>query len=214
MTTAGSTPVQVEIWSDPQCVWCFLAHPRFEKAVAAFDGEVEVDYRSFELRPHAPVEIDKEELIAQHAGANRERVEAVNAHLAELANAEGVSFRPDLTRPTNSHLALELLHYANETGYRAALTHRLFTAYFTEGRHIGHVDELASLAHDVGLDPEEAREVLTDRRHRGAVDQDSDRLRSLGASGVPLYVLGGKWGISGAQPVQTYLDALQKAAGA
>lgn len=214
MATEGSTPVQVEIWSDPQCVWCFIAHPRFEKALAAFDGDVEVVYRSFELRPDAPFEIDKEQLIAQHAGANRDRVDAVNAHLAELANAEGVSFRPDLTRPTNSHLALELLHHANETGYRAALTRRLFTAHFSEGRHIGRVDELAGLANDVGLDPEEAREVLTDRRYRGAVSQDSDRLRALGASGVPLYVFGGTWGISGAQPVQIYLDALQKAAGA
>lgn len=213
MTTALAKPVHVEIWSDPQCVWCFIAHPRFEKAVVLFNGEVEVTYRSFELRPDAPVEIDKEQQLAQHTGANRERVEAVNAHLAELAHVEGASYRPDLTRPTNSHLALELLHHAQESGHRAALTHRLFAAYFTEGRHIGHLDQLVDLAEKVGLDPEEAGEVLTDRRYLEAVDQDSSQLRALGASGVPLYVINGKWGISGAQPVQTYLDALQKAAG-
>ena len=133
MTTAVAKPVHVEIWSDPQCVWCFIAHPRFEKAVAAFDGEVEVTYRSFELRPDAPIEIDKEQQIARHAGANRERIDAVNAQLSELARAEGVTYRPDLTRPTNSRLALELLHHADATGDRAALTHRLFAAYFTEG---------------------------------------------------------------------------------
>ncbi|MGB3373987.1 MAG: DsbA family oxidoreductase [Microbacterium sp.] len=214
MTTTASTPVQVEIWSDPQCVWCFIAHPRFEKAVAEFHGEVEVTYHSFELRPEAPVDIDKEQQIAQHTGANRERVEAINAHLAELAHAEGASYRPDLTRPTNSHLALELLHHAQRTGHRAALTRRLFAAYFTEGRHIGHIDQLVGLAEDVGLDPEEARAVLTDRRYLEAVDQDSNGLRALGANGVPLYVIQGKWCISGAQPMQTYLDALQKAADA
>lgn len=206
--------MQVEIWSDPQCVWCFIAHPRFEKAIAAFDGEVELTYRSFELRPDSPVEIDKEQQIAQNAGANRERVDAVNAHLAELAHAEGASYRPDLTRPTNSHLALELLHHAQETGLRVILTHQLFTAYFTEGRHIGDIDQLVDLAEEAGLDPEEAREALIDRRYRAAVDRDGDRLRALGARGVPLYVIEGKWGISGAQPVQIYLDALQKAAGA
>lgn len=214
MTTTVSTPVQVEIWSDPQCVWCFIAHPRFDRAVAEFDGEVEVTHRSFELRTDAPVEIDKEHQIAQHGGANRERVDAVNAHLTQLADAEGVRYRPDLTRPTNSHIALELLHYAHETGRRAALTRRIFTAYFTEGRHIGHIDELASLAQELGMDNQQAREVLHDRRYRVAVDQDSDRLRALGASGVPLYVIEGKWGISGAQPMQTYLCALQKAAAA
>lgn len=212
MTTAVAKPVHVEIWSDPQCVWCFIAHPRFEKAVALFDGEVEVTYRSFELRPDAPIEIDKEQQIAQHAGANRERINAVNAQLSELARAESVSYRPDLTRPTNSHLALELLHHADATGDRAALTHRLFAAYFTEGRHIGDVEELVGLAQDAGLDPDSAREALTNRRHHNAVNRDSERLRALGASGVPLYVINGTWGISGAQPVQTYLDALQKAA--
>ncbi|WP_147916150.1 DsbA family protein [Ruania zhangjianzhongii] len=211
MTIAASAPVQVEIRSDPQCVWCFIAHPRFEKAVAAFEGMVEVTYRSFELRPDAQVEIDKEQQIAQHAGANLDRVTAVNAQLTELARAEGISYRPDLTRPTNSRLALELLHHANETGYRAALTHRLSTAYFTEGRHIGDIDELPDLAHEVGLNREKAREALTDRRYRDAVDQDSDRLRALGARGVPLYVIDGQWGISGAQSVQTYLNALKKA---
>lgn len=212
MTTTASSPVQVEIWSDPQCVWCFIAHPRIEKAIAAFDGEIEVTYRSFELRPDAPVEIDKEQQIAQHAGGNRARVDAVNAQLAELARAEGASYRPDVTRPTNSHLALELLHHAQQTGRRAALTRRLFTAHFTEGRHLGHIDELIDLAHDVGLNTQRARDALTDRRYRAAVDQDTDRLRSLGATGVPFCVIDGKWGISGAQPVHAYVDALNKAA--
>lgn len=212
MTTTASPPVQVEIWSDPQCVWCFIAHLRIDKAIAAFDGAVEVTYRSFELRPEAPVEIDKEQQIAQHAGGNRARVDAVNAQLAELARTEGARYRPDLTRPTNSHLALELLHHAQQTGHRAALTRRLFTGYFTEGRHLGRIDELVDLAHDVDLNRAAAQDALASRRHRAAVDHDTDRLRSLGATGVPFCVIDGKWGISGAQPVHTYVDALNKAA--
>lgn len=211
MTNFPSTPVRVEVWSDPQCVWCFIAHPRFEKAVAAFNGVVEVTYRSFELRPDAPTEIDKEKEISKHAGAGRERIRTINAQLAELAELEGGSYRPDLVRPTNSHLALELLHHADETGHRASLAKRLFNAYFTEGRHLGREDELVDLAHDVGLDRDAARAALMDRRYREAVDRDSNRLRELGARGVPLYVINGQLGISGAQPVQTYLDAFQKA---
>ena len=214
MSTARTSPVRVEIWSDPQCVWCFIAHPRFEKAVAAFAGEVELTYRSFELRPDSPIEIDKEQQIAQHTGANEGRVTAINGQLTALAEAEGLSYRPDLTQPTNSRLALELLHHAGRTGQRAALTTRLFTAYFTEGRHIGRVDELLELAHEVGLGREAARAVLAERRYEDAVEQDATRLRALGARGVPLYVIDGKWGISGAQPVQTYLNALEEATAA
>lgn len=214
MSPSKTSPVHVEIWSDPQCVWCFIAHPRFEKAVAAFDGEVEVTYRSFELRPDAAVEIDRRQEIAQHAGANRERVDAINAQLATLAAAEGRDYQPELTRPTNSHLALELLHFAGETGRRDALTQRLFTAFFTEGRHIGRLDDLLDIGEDAGLTRDAARQVLVDRRYREAVDQDSARLRRVGARGVPLYVIDERWGISGAQSVETYLDALRKAAAA
>ncbi|CAO1651137.1 hypothetical protein NYA9BBAC_01215 [Salinibacterium sp. NYA9b] len=123
MTSATSAPVRVEVWSDPQCVWCLIAHLRFEKAVAAFEGEVDVAYRSVEVR----------------------------------------------------------LDAADETGNRAALFKRHFTAYFTEGRRIGRKDELVDLAHEVGLDRDSAREALTDRRHREAVDRDGDRLRYLRA---------------------------------
>jgi len=177
MKTAVAKPVHVEIGSDPQCVWCFIAHPRFEKAAGLFDGEVEVTYRSFELHPDAPIEVNKEQQIAQRAGANRERIDTVNAQLTELARAEGISYRPDLTRPTNSRLALELLHHADATGDRAALRHRLFAAYFTEGRHIGHVEELIDLAQEVGPDPDLVREVLTDRRYQDVVNRDSETLR-------------------------------------
>ncbi|MFZ4896442.1 DsbA family oxidoreductase [Plantibacter sp. Mn2098] len=79
MRSATSNPVRVQIWSDPQCVWCFIAHPRFEKTVNAFGGEVELTYRSFELRPGIAVEIDKEQEVEHHAGAERARIATMNA---------------------------------------------------------------------------------------------------------------------------------------
>lgn len=124
-------------------------------------------------------------MLARPAGRTS-RIDAVNAQLAELATAEGRSYRPDLTKPTNSHLALELLHHAAQTGHRAKMTR----------------------------DREAAHEVLVDRRYRGAVDQDSARLRELGARGVPLYAIDGTWAIPGAQSVETYLEGLKKAAAA
>lgn len=118
MTSARRSLVRAEIWSDPQCVWCFIAHPRFEKAVAAFNGEVEVTYRSFELRPDAPVEIDKKQQIAQHAGPNRERIDAINAQLTVLADAEGLSYRPG-RRTHASPLNCSTMRAAPDNGPRS-----------------------------------------------------------------------------------------------
>ena len=211
--TTTQRPVRVEIWSDVQCIWCYIAGARFRKAVAHFDGDVEVTYRSFELTPDAPIEIDREAQIRKH-NMPKERMDQILRQLTELTSAEGLSYDPDRTQPTNSHLALELLHYADTVGERPALMQRLFEAYFAEGRHIGHIDELVDLATQVGLDADSARDALGDRRYAPAVDADVQRARALGANGVPFYVINDTVGISGAQPSETFMRALEQAANA
>ncbi len=206
------TPVQVEIWSDPQCIWCYITQPRLRAAVADFGGQVEVTHRSFDLSPHAPVDIDRDAHVRSHSAMPPDRRDRVLGRLAELARAEGLTYRPHHTQPTNSHLALELLHHASATGRRAQLTERLFTAYFAEGRHIGHLEDLVTLAAEIGLDPEHAAKALVERRHVRAVDRDTERARSLGATGAPFIVIDNTWGLPGAQSRQTYLIALERAA--
>lgn len=206
---ATQRPVRVEIWSDVQCIWCYIAGARFRKAVARFEGDVEITYRSFELTPDAPIEIDREAQIRKHG---TERIEQVLHQLTKLTSAEGLPYDPDHTQPTNSHLALELLHHADTLGERPALTQRLFEAFFAEGRHIGHIDELVDLAMQVGLGADSARHVLVDRRYAPAVDADVQRARALGANGVPFFVINDTLGLSGAQPTETFMRALEQAA--
>lgn len=202
--------VRIEVWSDVQCIWCYISSARLHRAVERFDGSVEVTYRSFELTPDAPVEIDRNDHIRnQHIDPARMR--RVMAQLADLAAIEGLPYQPQRTRPTNSRLALELLHHADTLGMRRALTDRLFAAYFAEGRHIGRIDDLVDVAGSIGLDVVAARDALSARRHASDVDADIERARSLGARGVPLYAINDTVVLSGAQPVDAFLTAFRAA---
>ena len=204
-------PIRVDVWSDVQCVWCYIAAPRIEKAVARHPGPIEVVHHSFLLTPDAPLEVDRDAAMRRHA-ADPERMRRIMAQLRDLAAAEGIAYEPDLTRPTNSHRALELLHEADAVGRRPELARRLSHAYFGEGRHIGLVSELVELAADVGLDPAVAAAALADGRHAAAVDADDARARRLGARGVPFVVVSGTVALAGAQSVEQYAAAFGHAA--
>lgn len=206
-----SIPVHVDVWSDVQCIWCYISNARLRTAIHRHPGPVEVTYHSFQLTPDAPVEIDREAEIRRH-GENNPRMQQIMAQLRELTAAEGLAYEPDRTRPTNSRAALELLHYAGTLGKRAALTDRLFTAYFAEGRHVGHLDELLNVAGELDIDLADARAALTERRHAAAVDADIAQARAYGATGVPFYVVNNTWGLSGAQPPEQFLAVLRGAA--
>ena len=212
LTTTDPAPLLVEVWTDPQCVWCFITHPRLAAAIAAYDGEVELVHRSFILHPDAPVEVDRDAHIrAQTRDVDPTEFAQTMTRLTELAAAEGLDHRPDLTRPTNSRLALELLAYAGTVGRRDQMTSRLSRAHFVDGRHIGRVDDLVELAVEAGLDGGEVRTALTGRALADTVDKDTDEARRLGALGVPFYRAGGTELLGGVQSTKSLLALLRSA---
>jgi predicted DsbA family dithiol-disulfide isomerase len=206
-----SPPVaQVEVWTDPQCIWCYITHPRLDAAIAAYGGGVEVTYRSFQLHPEAPVDVDRDEHIrAQTNGMSTQELDRILDHLTGLAAAEGLAHRPDLVQPTNSRLALELLAHSDTLGLRDSLTRRLTRAHFAEGRNIGHLDELLTLAAEVGLDLASASSALTNRTHSADVDRDIANAAALGAQGVPFYVFNSTNALGGVQSTDELLNALR-----
>jgi len=202
--------IRVDVWSDVQCIWCYISSARLRTAIAQHPGPVDVHYHSFQLTPEAAVDINRDAHIRSHT-VDQGRMQQVLTQLRQLTAAEGLDYDPDRTQPTNSHQALELLHYAGTLGKRAELTDRLFAAYFAHGRHVGHIDELLAVAAEGGLDPKETRAVLLDRRYADDVDQDMRQAKNLGARGVPFYVIDSTWGLSGAQPVDQFLAAFERA---
>lgn len=207
--------MKVEIWSDVVCPWCYVGKRRFESALAQFPhrDEVEITWRSFELDPNAPAERPEssmEHLVAKY-GMSREKAEASYSHITGLAAQEGLSYHLDKTRSGNTFDAHRLLHLAGEHGLQGAMKERLMQAYFTEGEPIGDRDTLVRLAAEVGLGEAEARTVLEDDAYTVDVRADEREASELGISGVPFFVLDRQYGISGAQPSELFLGALERA---
>ncbi|WP_066588560.1 DsbA family oxidoreductase [Cellulomonas timonensis] len=208
-----SSPVTVHVWSDIACPWCFVGKRRFERAVADFDGEVAVEYHSFELAPDTPVDFDGSEVdfLARHKGMPEAQVAQMLGQMTELAAAEGLAFDFTSVRHTKTLLAHQALHHAKSQGKQLELVERLFSAYFEQGRHVGRAEELAALAAEVGIDEAGLLEALADGRHAPAVEADIAAARQLGIQGVPFYVIDDRYGISGAQSPDVFRSALERA---
>ena len=203
----------VEIWSDVVCPWCYIGKRRFEAAVAQFDGDVEVVWRSFELDPGAPAtrEHSAAEHLASKYGMSVEQAEASHAQMTELAAQEGLEYHFEKARGGNSFDAHRLIHLAAAHGKQAEAQERVMRAYFTEGVAIGDREQLVALAADLGLDPDEARGVLESDAYADAVREDEHLAQRIGIQGVPFFVLGRRYGVSGAQPADVLVQALEKA---
>jgi predicted DsbA family dithiol-disulfide isomerase len=202
--------LQVEIWSDVVCPWCYIGKRRFEAAVERFDGEVEVVWRSFQLDPEAPAvrEHTATEHLAAKYGMSVEQAEASHAQMTELAAHEGLEYHFERARGGNSFDAHRLLHLAAAHGLQDAAGERLMRAYFTEGVAIGDREALIALAAEIGLD---AREALEGDDYADAVREDELLARRIGIQGVPFFVLNRRYGVSGAQPADVLVQALETA---
>jgi predicted DsbA family dithiol-disulfide isomerase len=207
--------MQVEIWSDVVCPWCYVGKRRFETALARFAerDDVEVVWRSFELDPDAPEQRDlpSTEHLAEKYGMSVEQAEASQQRLTDLAAAEGLEYHLDRTAGGNSFNAHRLLHLAAPTGLQDALKERLLRAYFTEGEAIGRPDVLQRIAVEAGLDPATVADVLAGENFADEVRADEQRARLLGINGVPFFAIDGRYGISGAQSSELILSALEQA---
>jgi predicted DsbA family dithiol-disulfide isomerase len=207
--------VNVEIWSDVVCPWCYIGKRRFEGALARFGhrDEVEVHWHSFELDPGAPAVRtgDPAERLAAKYGMSRQQAEAAHTNITQVAAGEGLDFHLAISRPGNTFDAHRLLHLAADRGVQDQVKERLLAAYFVEGEAVGDRDTLVRVVADAGLDADEARAVLESGKYADDVRADEQRATSLGITGVPFFVVDGTYGVSGAQSVDLLLEVLDKA---
>ena len=211
-----SEPISIDIWSDIACPWCYIGKRNLEKGLEAVAGDedapqVTVTFHSFELSPDTPVDFDGDEIdfLSGHKGMPRAQVEQMLSHVTGVAANAGLEYRFDLLQHTNTVKAHELLHFAKAKGRQHEMEERLMSAYFTEGRHVGRIDDLVDLAVEVGLDAEEARTALESSTYLAAVRQDQAQARAYGIQGVPFFVIDGQYGISGAQPPAAFENVLR-----
>jgi predicted DsbA family dithiol-disulfide isomerase len=207
----------IEIRSDVVCPWCYIGKRRLEAALERFTRRdaVSLMWRSFELNPNAPKTSTEtsREMLARKYGVSLEQADAMQSRVAGLAAQEGLKYRLDLTRPENSFDAQRLLHFAKTHDLQDEMKERLFAAYFTEGASIGDRETLIRLAKEVGLEGREVEAALEGGSFADDVRADEEQAVRLGISGVPFFVFAEKFGVSGAQPVETLLEVMERAWG-
>lgn len=205
----------IEIWSDVACPFCYIGKANFEKALAAFPDKehVAVVWKSFILDPTLPDLTDKTLIssLSEKKGMSIEQTVQMTARVHEMALGSGIEMDFDKALPVNTFHAHRVLQKAKKLGKGSEMKERLFKAYFTEGVNIADHKVLEKLAAEVGISGEDVHTALTESAFADAVNADVQEARSFGISGVPYFVIDRKYGISGAQPVQTFDNALQQA---
>jgi predicted DsbA family dithiol-disulfide isomerase len=207
--------MRVEIWSDVVCPWCYIGKRRFERALAAFDhaAEVEVEWRSFQLDPAHPkgVRVPHDVSLARKLGVSMAQVHEMNARVTALAAVEGLDYHFERYQVVNTFDAHRLTHLAKSMRLGPAAHERLMRAQLVEGEALDEIETLVRLGAEVGVPEAEARRALASDAFAADVTADIALARALGAGGVPFFVIDRRYGVSGAQPAELFLQALEAA---
>lgn len=200
--------MEIEIYADVVCPWCFIGKRRLEKALESYPGDVTVRYRPFQLDP-SPVprpEPTIEALARKFGGPERARQITEQTTQTALRDGLELNFAKSLT--ANTFDAHRLVRLADQVGKSEKLVEALYQAHFVDGVDIGSHDELARLAGTVGLDEAEAKTYLDSGEGTDETRAALAEARDLGVTAVPMFVFAGKYGVSGAQEPATLLEVL------
>lgn len=209
--------MKIEIWSDVMCPFCYIGKRNFEAALAQFpDREnIEVEWKSFQLDPTIPETPQHQEnmyrFVAARKGISYDQSVAMHGHVAKMAKDAGLDYHFDKMLVTNSLKAHRLIQMAKTKGLGEKAEERLFYAYFTEGKNLSDDAVLAELAIDIGLTDAEAKEALTNPVFKNKAEAEAAEASSLGANGVPFFVIDRKYAIAGAQPGTEMLKVIKSA---
>jgi predicted DsbA family dithiol-disulfide isomerase len=204
--------VDIQVWADVVCPWCYIGKVRLEKALVGFDHDVRVTFRAFQLDPTpvlAPIPT-KQAIAAKFGGPAR--AEQMFAHVTALAATEGLAFHFDRAIAANTFDAHRLVAWAAAHGRQLAMIDALQRAHFTDGIDIGSHRALAAIAGSTGLDPANALRYLVSGAGADAVNADLTGARDLGITSVPTFVVDYKYAIQGAQESETIRNALNEIA--
>lgn len=210
--------IQVEIWSDVMCPFCYIGKRQFEAALEGFEerDRVEVIWRSFQLDPKLKAAPGQSlyEYLARRKGFSVDQSRQMHDQVARSAAAVGLDYRFDRVIVNNSHSAHRLIQVARADGRAEAVEEALFRAYFTEGKDIGDRATLGALAAEAGLSADRAAEAFDDptQEWRRRVDDEASEAHALGSTGVPFFVFQRQYAVTGAQGRESFRRVLEKVA--
>lgn len=206
--------MKIEIWSDVMCPFCYIGKNNFEEALnkLPFKDEVQVEWKSFQLDPSLDPKQTQNtiEYFREKKGFPEAQATQMISQVAQMGKGAGIDFNFEKALITNTFSAHKLLHLAKKYNKSNEMEEALFIAHFIDGKNVGDTEVLVSLAESLDLDKEEARQAVTTDHWDNEVNQDILEARNNGVSGVPFFVLNGKYAVSGAQPVEAFEEALQQ----
>jgi predicted DsbA family dithiol-disulfide isomerase len=208
--------LRIDIWSDIACPWCYVGKRHLEQALAQFPerSSVEIVWHAFELNPSAPRETHEGPYAARLAkkyGISPKEAQIKIDHLVSVARGDGLSMDFERIRPGNTFDAHRIVHHAREVGRQDAVKERFLRGYLSEGEAIGDPEVVARLAIDAGLDTDRVSAILSSDEYAREVRTDEAEAQRLGIHGVPFFVIGGRYALSGAQPAELIGRALRQA---
>ncbi|WP_045742516.1 DsbA family oxidoreductase [Actinoplanes rectilineatus] len=195
--------MDIQVWSDVVCPWCYLGRHRLEAALAMFGEDVTVTYRAYQLDPSPVPEPLPVTTVMANAAEMVDRVTAAGA-------ADGLVLDFGRAVTANTFTAHRLIAWAALRDRQSAMLDALQRAHFADGVDLGSVPALAAVAGTIGLDAAEALSYLESQAGTAAVRNDLDEARELGVTSVPTLVIDGKFVIQGAQDPATLLSAFQE----
>lgn len=205
--------IKIDVVSDVVCPWCYIGKRRLEKAVDALRDTIdfEITYHPFELNPQLDAKgVNQKEYLSDKFGGE-EQYEKITNKTTQVAAAEGLTFHFEKQKVSpNTRKAHALLQVAQAEGVQLPLMETFFKAYFTDGIDLTNPDNLIDLAVSAGMSKEKATQTLTDDNSLLQVSLAEQELYKLGISSVPFYIINNKYGISGAQATETFIEAFTK----
>lgn len=207
-------PVRIDVVSDVVCPWCFIGKHRLEKALALKpDIAVEVHWRPYFLNDWIPREgISREQYLTTKFGSV-ERYQGIAQRVTQAAREEGLVYdAAKMKSQPNTLDCHRLIRWAEGIGKAADMKQRLMDLYFTEGADLTNTAVLVQAAADVGLDPEDVRAALASDEDVAEVEREALSAKEAGIEGVPCFIFGGKFAVSGAQAPEYLAEAIERIA--
>ena len=206
--------MQVEIWSDVMCPFCYIGKRRFESALAKFDHkeDIQITWKSFQLNPDMVTDPGKniDQYLAEAKGWSLKQAQDANAYVTNMAKEAGLTYHMDKAIVANSFDAHRLSHLAKKHGVQDAVEELIFAAYFTEGKNTADHDTLVEIGVKGGLEETEIRTMLAGTEYAQEVEHDIYESQQIGVRGVPFFVFDRKYAVSGAQESSAFLQALSR----
>ena len=207
--------MEVKIWSDVRCPFCYIGKKKFEKALEDFPqkDKVKITWKSFQLDPSLQTDPDSNtvDYFVRTKGVSEAQAKQMLSGATKMAREAGIDFNLEETVLANSFKAHRLIQLAKSKGLGNEIEEALFKVHFEEVKNIDDLEVLVKAGSSIGLDAQEVRTTLESDAFAYEVKQDEMEARNIGVRGVPFFVFNDKYAVSGAQPSEAFLEVLEKA---